>query len=172
MTPDTIRDPDSRTLGRRIISRIPELERESLVICLWAGALGLPILVLLARATAGYSGWMTAFIAILYAPILAIAGLILALSSRALPKDLPPTRRLWWIYLSYAVWAAGNIVGVGMVLSDTDDHNAHPSPFRDMIPYQWEFTIARIAVAVAFVGLVCALVLIARIASRHRRQNA
>ncbi|MBF6841800.1 hypothetical protein HN289_19235, partial [Acinetobacter baumannii] len=46
MTPDTIRDPDSRTLGRRIISRIPELERESLVICLWAGALGLPLVTL------------------------------------------------------------------------------------------------------------------------------
>lgn len=70
------------------------------------------------------------------------------------------------------VLKAGNIVGVGVVLSDTDDNNAHPSPLRDLIPYQWEFTIARIIVGVAFVGLVCALVLIARIASRHRRQNA
>lgn len=172
MAPDTVRNSDSRALGRRIISRIPELERESLVICLWAAALGLPVLVLLVRVTAGYSGWMTMFIAILYAPILAIAGLILALSSHALPKDLPPTRQLWWIYLSYAVWAAGNIVGVGVVLSDTDDHNAHPSPLRDLIPYEWEFTVARIAVAVAFVGLVCALVLIARITSRQRRAIA
>lgn len=167
MKPDAPSDSASSTPVRQALSRLPEMERGHFLICMWLSVPALPLLLFLLRLAGEYVGFVTLAYVLVYGPILAIAGLILAASAHALPRQLPPSRHVWWLYATYGIWVVGNLVGVG-VLSDSDGDAHYRSPLAGVVPHPWDSTVAGISVAVAWAGYILTLALIARLVVRHR----
>ena len=69
------------------------------------------------------------------------------------------------------MWVFGNILGVGVVISDLDDFNSHPGPLSSVIPAGLEFPIAGICLLVAYIAYLVMLVLIFRALHVAAREN-
>ena len=149
----------------------PEFTRGTFLTLAWLSSLGLPVLVLLVRLLCGYSGWITAFYPMTYGPILLVVGLVLAGTAHLLPTAPQTPRGLKWIGAAFAVWVFGNILGVGVVISDLDDFNSHPGPLSSLLPAGLEFPIAGICLLVACIAYLAMLVLIFRALHVAAREN-
>ena len=149
----------------------PEFTRGTFLTLAWLSSLGLPVLVLLVRLLCGYSGWITAFYPMTYGPILLVVGLVLAGTAHLLPTAPQTPRGLKWIGAAFAVWVFGNILGVGVVISDLDDFNSHPGPLSSVAPASLEFPIAGICLLVAYIAYLAMLVLIFRALHLAAREN-
>ena len=133
---------------------LPKLERTNLLILMWLGSLGLPLMVFIVRWSMGYGGWITITHILTYGPLLLLFGILLASTTQALPKQTPHTRRLWLPLSGYLVWSLANLVGVGIVVSDLDDQEDLVGPFRNLIPAENAFDVAGVILAVGAAGVV------------------
>lgn len=162
-------DPTTRIWSA--LRRLPELKRTPFLVSMWVSVLALPLLLLAVRLGSGHFGFISLAYVLIYGPVLAVAGLILAGSSHALPTTLPPSRGLWWLWATYGIWAVGNLVGVG-VLYEADGNAHYRSPMSTLLPHTWEDTIVTLGFTFAWAGYVLTLILIARTAFRWRRAAA
>lgn len=82
---------------------LPKMERKNLLLLMWLGSLGLPLMVFIVRWSMGYGGWITVTYILTYGPLLLLFGILLAATTHALPKQTPHTRRLWLPLSGYLV---------------------------------------------------------------------